>query len=311
MSVDLKGRSFVSMADFNREEIEQVLKYTEVLKLQRKVREPHPVLQGRTLAMIFEKSSTRTRVSFETGMLQLGGHAIYLSSRDMQLGRGETIADTAQVLSRYVDCIMARTFKHQTVQDLAQYATCPVINGLSDWEHPCQILGDFFTIYEKRGRLEGLKMAYLGDGNNVAHSLMLGAALMGMHYAGGHPEGYLPEAAVVSQARELGKRAGARIESFTDAAEAVRDADVIYTDVWTSMGQEGEEAKRIQALQPYQVNGDLIRKAPGHCLVMHCLPAHRGEEISADVLDGPQSIVFDEAENRLHAQKALMAMLIR
>ncbi|MHB2015754.1 MAG: ornithine carbamoyltransferase [Candidatus Xenobia bacterium] len=311
MSVDLKGRSLVSLADFNREEVDQVLKFTETLKLQVKARQPHPLLPGRTLAMIFEKSSTRTRVSFEVGMVQLGGHALYLSSRDMQLGRGETVADTAQVLSRFVDGIMARTYKHSTVQDLAKYARVPVINGLSDEEHPCQIFGDLFTVLEKRGRLEGLKMTYVGDGNNVAHSLMLGCATVGMHYAGAHPKGYDPSPAVVKHAQEIGKRSGARIEIGRDAKAAVAGADVIYTDVWTSMGQEGEEAARQKVFQPYQVNSALLAATPSHCIVLHCLPAHRGEEITDEVMDGPQSFVFDQAENRLHAQKAIMALLIR
>lgn len=311
MSVDLKGRSFVSMADFNREEIEQVLKFAEVLKLQRAARVPHPILEGRTLAMIFEKSSTRTRVSFETGMLQLGGHGLFLSSRDLQIGRGEPISDTAQVLSRYVDGIMARTFAHQTVVDLAKYSRVPVINGLSDLEHPCQILADLLTLYEKRGHLEGLKIAYFGDGNNMAHSMMLACALVGAHYAGAHPKAYMPEAAITAQAQELAKKSGVQVVVTEDPKEAARGADLIYTDVWTSMGQEGQEQERIKALQPYQVNKALMAAAPPHALVMHCLPAHRGEEITAEVIDGPQSVIFDEAENRLHAQKALMALTIR
>ncbi|HEY4003349.1 MAG TPA: ornithine carbamoyltransferase [Candidatus Xenobia bacterium] len=311
MSVDLKGRHFVSMADFNREEIEQTLKVAETLKLERAMRKPHPLLAGRTLAMIFEKSSTRTRVSFETGMLQLGGNGLFLSSRDLQLGRGEPVSDSAQVLSRYVDGIMARTYKHETVTELSKYSRVPVINGLSDYEHPCQILADLLTLYEKRGKLEGLKISYFGDGNNVAHSLMLGAVLVGAHYAGAHPAGYMPEGKVVEQARELGKKTGAKVDITSDPHEAARKSDMIYTDVWTSMGQEGQEAERIKALGPYQVNARLMAEAPPHCVVMHCLPAHRGEEITADVIDGPQSVVFDEAENRLHAQKALLALTIR
>lgn len=307
---NLKGRSLVSVADFSREEVEQVISLALELKAQTRAGTAHHRLPGRVLAMIFEKPSTRTRLSFETGILQLGGHGIYLSSRDMQLGRGETIGDTAQVLSRYVSAIMARTFAHQTVVDLARYGTVPVINGLSDLEHPCQALGDLLTIQEHKGRLAGLKLTYVGDGNNVANSLMLACALVGMSCAIGHPPGYAPDAAIAAQAAEIGARYGATITVTTDVDEAVRDADAVYTDVWTSMGQEGQEDTRRAQFQPYQVNDALMAKAKPDALFMHCLPAHREEEVSASVMDGPQSVVFDEAENRLHIQKAIMALLV-
>lgn len=310
MTLNLRGTSLVSMADLNREGVEQVLKLAVELKAQNKQGIAHHRLPGRILAMIFEKPSTRTRLSFEAGIVQLGGHPIYLSSRDMQLGRGETIGDTARVLSRYVSAIMARTFAHQTVVDLARYGSVPVINGLSDLEHPCQALGDLLTIQEHKGRLEGLKLAYVGDGNNVANSLMLAAALVGMSCAVGHPPGYAPDEPTAERAREIARGTGATITVTTDVDEAVHNADAIYADVWTSMGQEGEEEVRRKALQPYQVNDALMKKARIDAIFMHCLPAHREEEVTASVMDGPQSVVFDEAENRLHAQKAVLALLV-
>src|SRR3990172_8924988 len=266
-------------------------------------------LKGKTLAMIFEKSSTRTRVSFETGIYQLGGTGMYFSAKDLQMGRGETIHDTAKVLSRYVDGIMARTFAYKTVLDLAKYATVSVINGLTDYDHPCQVLSDLYTIYEKKGSLKGLNLTYIGDGNNVLHSLLQGAVKVGMNITYSSPGGYTPLPEVVSEAQEAAKQTDSKIEYITNPANSVKNADIIYTDVWVSMGHEGENQKRIKDLIPYQLNGDLMRHAKKDVLVMHCLPAHRGEEITDEVMDGPNSIVFDQAENRLHTQKAIMKLL--
>jgi ornithine carbamoyltransferase len=306
----MKGRNLLSLADLTLEEIEQIFATTQMLKLQQKTGVPHPILAGRTLGMIFEKPSTRTRVSFEVGMYQLGGYALYLSSSDLQLGRGETIGDTAAVLSRYVDGIMARTFKHSTVTGLARYGTVPVINGLSDFEHSCQVLGDLFTAIEKKGKLQGLKMAYIGDGNNVCHSLLYGCAKTGMHFACASPSGFTPDGDVVAGAKEFAKKWGAAVEITDDPVAVVKNADVIYTDVWVSMGQDKEREERLKKFQKYQVNGDLMAHATPGAIVMHCLPAHRGEEITDEVMDGPHSVVIDEAENRLHVQKAVMALLI-
>jgi ornithine carbamoyltransferase len=311
MSVSLKTRHYLSVTDFDREATERVLALAAELKAQLKQGTPHHRLSGRILAMIFEKPSTRTRVSFEAGIIQLGGQAIVLSSRDLQLGRGETVSDTAQVLSRYVNLIMARVFKHQTVLDLAQYGSVPVINGLSDLEHPCQALGDLLTIQEKKGKLAGLKLAYVGDGNNVANSLLLAGATVGMHLAVGHPPGYAPDGECVERARNLARAHGTEVLVTEDAAAAAANADAVYTDVWTSMGQEGEEEARRKVFAPYQVNDALMKHARPDALFMHCLPAHRGEEVSASVMDGAQSVVFDEAENRLHIQKAIMAHLMQ
>ncbi|HEX7832356.1 MAG TPA: ornithine carbamoyltransferase, partial [Thermoanaerobaculia bacterium] len=269
-------------------------------------------LEGQTLAMIFEKSSTRTRVSFEVGMFQLGGHALFLSSRDIQLGRGEPITDTAQVLSRYVDGIMARTFAHSTVTDLAKYGSVPVINGLTDLSHPCQSMTDYFTAWEKfGGELKGRKMAYVGDGNNMAHSLMFGAPKVGMDIAIACPEGYMPDPTVVAQATEDANAAGTKMIITTSIDEAVRDADIVETDVWASMGQEAEAEKRQKDFAGWIVDKRLMSNAKKDAIFMHCLPAHRGEEVSAEVIDGPQSVIFDEAENRLHIQKAIMVTLMQ
>jgi ornithine carbamoyltransferase len=268
------------------------------------------VLKGKTLAMIFEKSSTRTRVSFETGIYQLGGVGMYFSSRDLQIGRGETIHDTAKVLSRYVDGIMARTFSYQTILELAKYSSVPVINGLTDYDHPCQVLADLFTIYEKKGILKGLTLTYLGDGNNVLHSLIQGCVKVGMNLTYASPGGYKPLESVVEEANLTAKQTGSIIKSTDDPVEAVKNTDVIYTDVWVSMGQEEEKEKRLKDLRKYQLNSELLSKAGKDVLVMHCLPAHRGEEITDEVIDGPNSVVFDEAENRLHTQKAIMKLLM-
>lgn len=268
-------------------------------------------LKGKTLAMIFEKPSTRTRVSFEVGMAQLGGHALYLSPRDLQIGRGETIADTAKVLSRYVDAIMYRAFSHEMMLELAKNATVPVINGLDDLEHPCQIVADLLTVKEKKGKLKGIKMAYVGDGNNVCNSLLLGAAIVGMDFVAACPDGYKPNDKIVADAISIAKRNKCLSKVISDPHDAVKDADVVYTDVWTSMGQEKEAEEREKVFAPYQVNSKLLANAKDDCIVMHCLPAHRGHEITDEVIDGEQSVVFDQAENRLHAQQAILLRVIR
>ncbi len=306
----MKGKSIDSLYSLTREEIEQILKTSELLKLQLLRGQEHHLLRGKTLAMIFEKPSTRTRVSFEVGMWQLGGYALYLSSNDLQLGRGETIADTARVLSRYVDGMMARVFAHQTILDLVKYSRVPVMNGLSDFTHPCQGLADLFTIYEKKGRLSGLKFAYVGDGNNVAHSLLYGCSKVGMNLTLACPKGYEPNAEVVSQAKREAKRNGSEIKVTNDPKEAVKGADIVYTDVWASMGKEKEHEERVKIFKPFQVNAQLVRGAKGDYLFMHCLPAHRGEEVTDEVADSGNSVIFDQAENRLHTQKALMALIM-
>ena len=310
MAVRLKGKSLDSLSHLNKEEIEQILKTSELLKLQLLRGEEHPLLKGKTLGMIFEKPSTRTRVSFEVGMWQLGGYALYLSASDLQLGRGETVADTAQVLSRYVDGIMARVFAHQSILDLAKYARVPVINGLSDLTHPCQGLADLFTIYEKKGRLSGLRLAYVGDGNNVTHSLLYGCSKVGMDITVACPQGYEPNPEVILKAKEEGKKSGCEVRVTKDPKDAVKGADIVYTDVWASMGKEKEHEERVRVLKPYQVNGKLVREAREDYIFMHCLPAHRGEEVTDEVADSENSVIFDQAENRLHTQKALMALLM-
>ena len=310
MSIHMKGKSLASLYDLSREEIDQIFKTSELLKLQSLRGQEHPLLKGKTLAMIFEKPSTRTRVSFEVGMWQLGGYALYLSSTDLQLGRGETIGDTAQVLSRYVQGIMARVFAHQTILDLVKYSKVPVINGLSDFSHPCQGLADLFTAYEKKGRLEGLKLAYVGDGNNVAHSLLYGSSKVGINITLGCPKGYEPDPRVVVQAKEEAKRTGCEVNLTEDPKEAVKGADIIYTDVWASMGKEKEREERIKILKPYQVNAQLVKGAKENYIFMHCLPAHRGEEVTDEVADSNNSVIFDQAENRMHTQKAVMALIM-
>jgi len=310
MAVHLKGRSLASLYDLTKEEIEQILKTSELLKLQLLRGQEHPLLKGKTLAMIFEKPSTRTRISFEVGMWQLGGYALYLSASDLQLGRGETIADTAQVLSRYVNGIMARVFKHQTILDLVKFSKVPVINGLSDLTHPCQGLADLFTIYEKKGKLSGLKLGYVGDGNNVAHSLLYGCSKVGMDMTLACPKGYGPNPEVVSRAKEEAKRNGCKIKVTNDPKEAVKGTDIVYTDVWASMGQEKERQGRLKIFKPYQVNSQLVKEVKEDYLFMHCLPAHRGEEVTDEVADSKNSVIFDQAENRMHTQKALMALMM-
>jgi ornithine carbamoyltransferase len=308
---ELKGRHFTRVADWTRPELEQVLDLADELKRVQRQREPHELLPGRTLGLIFQKPSTRTRVSFEVGIYQLGGIGLYLSASDLQLGRGETIRDTAHVLSRYLDAIMIRTFAQADVEELADAASIPVINGLTDSAHPCQALADVMTIRERLGRLEGVRMVYLGDGNNVCASLMVAAARFGMHFVAATPPGYEPADEVVAIAREAAAESGGSIELTSDAREAARGADALYTDVWTSMGQEEERGQRLRDLDGYGIDADVVRLAAPEAIVLHCLPAHYGEEISEDVLYGPHSAVWDQAENRLHAQKALMALVIR
>ncbi|MDF2714818.1 MAG: ornithine carbamoyltransferase, partial [Paenibacillus sp.] len=310
MAASLKGRDFLGLVDYTPEEIRYLIDLAIDLKKKQKAGDSHQPLKGKTLGMIFEKSSTRTRVSFEVGMYQLGGHALFLSKNDLQLGRGETIWDTAQTMSRYLDGIMIRTYAHRTVIDLARGATVPVINGLTDRSHPCQALADYQTVMEKKGKLAGLKIAYIGDGNNMVHSLMMGAAKLGLHMAVASPEGYDPDSEVVKNSRENAALTGGSLLLTRDPKEAIADADVVYTDVWASMGFEAEQKEREIAFTGYQVNEELARYAKKDYLFMHCLPAHRGEEVSEGVLEGPNSIIFDQAENRLHAQKAVMAALM-
>lgn len=308
----LRGRSITSILDLSNKEVELVLAVTSLLKETGKEdKTAHKsVLPSRTLAMIFEKPSLRTRVTFETGMTQLGGHAIYLAPSDIQLGVRETVPDVAKNLSRWCNVIMARVFSHDTILELAKNATIPVINALCDREHPCQALADFQTIKEKKGTLKGLNLVFIGDGNNVANSLMLLAAKVGTHFTIACPKGYEPLADIVETAKRLAVETGSKIEVTNDPNAAVAGADVIYTDVWASMGQEEETAKRAKDFAAFQVNQELVSKADPEAIVMHCLPAHRGAEITSDVLDGPQSVVLDEAENRLHAQKALLSLVV-
>ncbi len=308
--MDLKGRDFLTLADFSQDEIWYLLQLAKDLKDKQKRGIPHEYLKGKTLAMIFQKASTRTRVSFEVAMYHLGGFPMFLSKNDLQMGRGEPIKDTARVLSRYVDGIMIRTYSHKEVEELAHYASIPVINGLTDDYHPTQALADLLTIWEHKGTLSGLKLAYIGDGNNMAHSLLLGGALMGLEVVVASPEGYQPSEGVVKKAQSLASD-GEKIKVVVDPEEAVQEADVLYTDVWASMGQEEEAAIRKNALARYQINQELLKHAKKDAIVMHCLPAHRGEEITDDIMEGPQSVVFDEAENRLHAHKAILAAVIK
>jgi len=292
--------------DVSISELEELLTIAEDLKAKTKAGIPHPLLAGKTLGMIFAKSSTRTRVSFEVGMYQLGGHPLFLNANDIQIGRGETISDTAQVLSRMVDAIMIRTFKHQDVVDLARFGTIPVINGLTDDQHPTQALADLLTIKEHKGTLKGLKLCYVGDGNNVANSLLQACAKSGMHISVASPASHTCPSFYVDQAKKDAAVTGSRIVMTTDPFAAAKDADVIYTDTWTSMGQESEKAARVAVFKDYQVNGELMSHAAKDAIFLHCLPAYRGYEVTADVIDSPCSVVFDEAENRLHAHKAIL-----
>ena len=309
--LDLTGRSFLTVHDYSPVEVAALLDLAAELKDAQKRRVQHHVLDGRAVAMIFMKTSTRTRMSFEVGIEQLGAQPMFLNAGDIQLRVGETIKDTANVMSRYVDCIMIRTFAQQDVEDLAKYGQIPVINGLTDTHHPCQGMADALTVREHCGRLEGVKLVYIGDGNNVTHSLAEVGAKTGMHVVACTPEDYRPDAAIIARAQEDAKETGGTIELTSDVAAAVKGADVIYTDTFTSMGQEAEHDVRLAALKAYQVNMDLVRHAGPQVKIMHCLPAHWGEEITEEVLYSSHSVVFDQAENRLHAQKAIMAAVIR
>lgn len=306
----LKGKDLLSILDLTREDLEKIFHLAQALKAEyyagKKIQD---YLRGKTVALFFEKPSTRTRISFEVGVYQLGGYPLYLNAQEMQLKRGETIKDTAMVLERYVDGIMARVFSHNTLLELAEFARIPVINGLSDLEHPCQIISDYFTIIEKKG-FKKLKIVYLGDGNNVANSLILAGALLGMDVVCSSPKDFLPPKEIVEKAIDLARKYGGKVEIIDDPKEAVKDADVLYTDVWISMGQEEEREIRKKVFPPYQLNMNLVSLAKEDVIIMHCLPAHRGEEITDEVIDGPNSVVFDQAENRLHVQKAIMALII-
>ena len=299
----------LSIHDLSVDEVQEILALAHELKAKQKAGIEHHLLKGKTLGMIFEKSSTRTRVSFEVGMYQLGGQALFLSNRDLQLGRGEPIKDTARVLSRYLDGIMIRTYGHDRVEELAKYADIPVINALTDLLHPCQVLTDLLTIQEHKGKnLKGLKMAYVGDGNNMTNSYMYGCAKAGMTFVAATPKDYQPDTTVTRQAKEDAKLTGASIELVTGPVEAVKGADIVVTDTWASMGQEAEHDARKKIFAPYQVNKELMAHADKRAIVMHCLPAYRGEEITEEVLEDNAQVIFDEAENRLHTQKAIMAL---
>ena len=304
------NKHLLTLHDWSTEEILDTLDLAYELKYKQKNGIEHHLLKGKTLGMIFTKSSTRTRVSFEVGMYQLGGSALFLSSNDIQLGRGETIYDTANVLSRFLDGIMIRTYKQSDVEDLARFGQIPIINGLTDLVHPCQILADFQTIREHKGRLSGLKLAYIGDGNNMAHSLMYGGAKVGMEIAVATPKQYQCDPEVVKNALEDAAKTGTKITLTTDPVEAIRDADVVYADTWVSMGQEAEKAEKLKVFGPYQIDKELFSHAKSDAIFLHCLPAYRGYEVTEDVIDGPNSVIFDEAENRLHAQKAVMVKLM-
>jgi ornithine carbamoyltransferase len=306
VSESLKGRHFTRVADWSPDELLTLLDLADELKELQRRREEHHLLPGRTLGMIFQKPSTRTRVSFEVGIAQLGGTGLYLAASDLQLGRGETLRDTATVLSRYLDALMIRTFAQDDVEELARHASIPVINGLTDSAHPCQALADVMTIRERLGRLEGVRVAYLGDGNNVCASLMVACAKLGMPFVAATPRAYEP----APEAVEIAREAGGDVELIGDPREAAANADVLYTDVWTSMGQEEERERRLRDLTGYGIDDALVRLANPDAIVLHCLPAHYGEEITEEVLYGPQSAVWDQAENRLHSQKALMALVI-
>jgi ornithine carbamoyltransferase len=309
-SLELKGRDFLRVNDWAPDELVAVLDLAADLKERLRRGVAHALLPGRTLGMIFEKPSTRTRVSFEVGIAQLGGVGLHLGTGELQLGRGETIRDTALVLSRYLDAIMIRTFRQAEVDELAEHASIPVINGLTDEFHPCQALADVLTIRERFGGFAGIRVAYLGDGNNVCHSLMVACGKLGLDFVAATPAGYEPDPVVVGWAREAASLAGSGVELVRDPRAAVRDADVLYTDVWTSMGQEAERERRLRDFAGYLLDSELLELASERAVVMHCLPAHYGEEVAEDVLHGPRSAAWDQAENRLHAQKALLALVV-
>ena len=299
-------KHLLKLLDLSTEEITDILNLADQLKYEQKHGIPHNILKGQTLGMIFQKSSTRTRVSFETGMYQLGGQALFLSSRDLQIGRGESVQDTARVLSRYLSGIMIRTFAQKEVEDLAEYGSIPIINGLTDYCHPCQVLADLQTVREHKNKLDGLKFCYIGDGNNMANSLTVGALKVGMSVSLGCPEGYFPDQTII----DFAKQYPGKFQIISNPVEAAADADVVYTDVWASMGQEGEAAKRREVFKGYQINDAVMASAKPDAMVMHCLPAHREEEITAKVFEQHADEIFDEAENRLHAQKAVMVRLM-
>lgn len=303
-------KHLLSLHDLSSDQVTDLLDLADRLKADNKAGRTHPILAGKTLGMIFAKSSTRTRVSFEVGMSQLGGHALFLSSNDIQLGRGESIEDTARVMSRYLDGIMIRTFAHQDLVDLATFGSIPIINGLTDLLHPCQVLADLQTIREHKGQLKGLKMAYLGDGNNMANSLLHGAAKVGMDIAVATPAAYACDLLCVEQAKQAAALSGSAVVITTDPQEAMLNADVVVTDTWVSMGQEAEKATKVALFGDYQVNAELMKLAKPDAIFLHCLPAYRGYEVTPEVIDGPQSVIFDEAENRLHAQKAVLVRLL-
>ncbi|MBI5814425.1 MAG: ornithine carbamoyltransferase [Nitrospinae bacterium] len=298
------------LPELGRENIEWIFKTAARLKREKAAGVPHRLLEGKTLGMLFNKSSTRTRISFEVGMFQLGGHAVVLSGQQLQMGRGETVADTARVFSRYLDGIVVRTFGQEEVEELAAHASIPVINALTDEHHPCQILTDMFTIIEKRGSLDGVKVAYVGDGNNIAHSWLLGAAMMGLSISIGCPQTYSPSSAIVAEAEAIAAKTGGKVVITHDPMIAAKDAHVLYTDTWISMGQDEEAEERRTAFSGFCIDGKLLGHARKDALVMHCLPAHRGEEVTGEVIDGPNSVVWDQAENRLHTQKAILVMLM-
>ena len=308
--MSLKGRDFLTLKDFTRQEIEEMVSLGIDLKAKQKAGIPTPILAGKTLGMIFQKSSTRTRVSFEVGMYQLGGSALFLSTNDLQIGRGEPIKDTARVLSRYLDGIMIRTYSHADVEELAEYADIPVINGLTDDYHPTQIIADLITIQERKGKLEGIKFAFVGDGNNMTHSLMIGCAKVGMDVTVACPDGYMPNPEIVALAQGYAAESGGSVTVMHDPKEAVKGVDVVYTDTWASMGQEAEKEIRKKAFVGYQVDDAMMALAKPDAIFMHCLPAYRGMEVTDEVMESAQSVVFDEAENRLHAHKAIMASVM-
>lgn len=311
LPTNLKGRDFLNFLEYSPEELQALLTLAAQLKQLKRSRTPHKLLEGRSVAMYFEKPSNRTRVSFEVGIFDLGAHPFMLRKEEINLGVRETIADTARTLARYVDCVMIRTFAHRDVEELAQWSDVPIINGLTDDYHPCQVLADLLTVQEKFGNLKGRKLTYVGDGNNMAHSLMLGCAMMGMDVTIASPSGYQPQAEITQKAQELGAVSGATVLISDDVKSAVKNASAVYTDVWASMGQEAEAEARKKVFKDYQINAENMALALPEAIVLHCLPAHRGEEITADVLEKHADTIFEQAENRLHAQKAVLAAIIK